>query len=255
MSPPPLVVAYHGLGTVEYALDPNGLMVPVDSFRAQVRRLRRRGYTFVRQAELAARIASGGSGAGLCSLTLDDAPQDNASTLLELLDELEVPATVYACPGLLGEPWPFIDAATGIRLCDEQQLRRVAAHPRVEIGSHTRRHTELDAFGADAAYEELAASKADVERLLDVEVLSFAYPSCGYSAAAPGAARRAGYTSAVTCGPRGGRELLYEMARASPSPPDGPLTFELKTRGVFFAARELPPVRLARRVLRPLRWR
>ncbi len=86
-------------------------------------------------------------------------------------------------------------------------------------------------------------------------MVSFAYPACGYSAEAPEAARRAGYTSAVTCGPRGGRELLYEMARASPAPPDGRVTFELKSRGVFFAARNLAPVRLARRILRPLRWR
>lgn len=255
MTPPPLVVAYHGLGEVPYALDPSGLMVPVGSFRRQVRRLRQRGYTFVKQAELAARIASGAPAAGLCSLTFDDAPDDNATVLLEVLDELEVPATVFACPGLVGQPWPFVDASTGIRMCDEAQLRLIAAHPRVEIGSHTREHTQLDAFGAKAAQEEMEASKRDLEQMLDAEVVSFAYPACGYSADAPEAARRAGYTSAVTCGPRGGRELLYEMARASPSPRDGVLTFELKSRGAFFAARELPPVRLARRLLRPLRWR
>jgi peptidoglycan/xylan/chitin deacetylase (PgdA/CDA1 family) len=255
VTPPPLVVAYHGLGEVPHALDPSGLMVPVDSFRRQVRRLRRRGYRFVRQAELAQAFATGAPTQGLCSLTFDDAPQDNATVLLELLDELEVPATVYACPGLLGEPWPFIDPQTGIRLCDEGELRRVAAHPRIEIGSHTRRHTELDAFGLEAAREELVESKRDLEALLDVSVQSFAYPSCGYSPDCPQAAREAGYTSAVTCGPRGARDLPFEMARASPSPPDGPLTFELKSRGVFFAARDLPPVRLARRALRPLRWR
>ncbi len=255
MSPPPLVLAYHGLGEVAHALDPSGLMVPPDSFRRQVRRLRRRGYEFVFQAQLAERLAAGDPARGLCSLTFDDAPEDNATTLPALLDELHVPATVYACPGLLGQPWPFIDPATGIHLCDLDQLRSVAAHPLVEIGSHTRMHTELDAFGLQAAQQEMEASKHELEQLLERPVVSFAYPSCGYSAEAPEAARRAGYTSAVTCGPRGGRDLLFEMARASPSPPDGPLTFELKSRGVFFAARELPPVRLARRLLRPLRWR
>jgi len=255
MTPPPLVVAYHGLGQVPHALDPSGLMVPEESFRRQVRRLRRRGYRFVTQSELARRLAAGEPVDGLCSLTFDDAPQDNATVLLALLDELEVPATVYACPGLLGQPWPFIDPRTQIRLCDEAELRRVAAHPRVEIGSHTRHHTELDAFGLDAAREELVESRRELEELLDIEVRSFAYPSCGYSADCPQAAREAGYTSAVTCGPRGARNLPYEMARASPSPPDGPLTFELKSRGLFFGARDLPPVRLARRALRPLRWR
>jgi len=230
-------------------------MVSVAAFRCQIARLRKRGYRFVPQARLAAAIAAGEPVDGLCSLTFDDAPEDNATTLLALLDELALPATVYACPGLLGEPWPFIDPKTGIRLCDQDQLRRIAAHPNVEVGSHTRRHTALDDFGAEAALEEMESSKRDLERLLDVEVVSFAYPSCGYSAEAAAAAPRSGYTSAVTCGPRGGRDLLFEMSRASPSPQDGPLTFELKSRGAFFAARELPPVRFARRLLRPLRWR
>ena len=255
MRPPPLVVAYHGLGEVPYALDPSGLMVPVASFRRQVTRLRTRGYRFVTQARLAAAIAAGEPAQGLCSLTFDDAPEDNATTLLGLLDELALPATVFACPGLLGEPWPDIDSRTGIRLCDQDQLRRIAAHPNVEVGSHTRRHIALDSAGFDAALEEMKASKRDLEHLLDVDVVSFAYPRCGYSAEAAAAAPQAGYTSAVTCGPQGGRELLFEMQRASPSPKDGPITFELKSRGIFFAARDLPPVRLARRLLRPLRWR
>lgn len=252
--PPPIVVAYHGLGTVPYRLDVNGLMVPVDSFRRQVRRLRRRGYTFVHQAELARRMAVGDA-EGLCSLTFDDGPLDNATVLPGLLEELDVPATLFVCPGLLGQPWPFVDPEAGLRLCTAAELREVAANPRVEIGSHTREHTELDAFGADAALEEMVASKRDLEELLDVEVVSFAYPSCGYSAGCVESVPRAGYTSAVTCGSRGGRYGLYAMARASPAPPDGRLVFELKTRGHFFPAREFPPVRLLRRLARPLRWR
>ncbi|MGI8846115.1 MAG: polysaccharide deacetylase family protein [Thermoleophilaceae bacterium] len=252
---PPLVIAYHGLGEVPFVLDPSGLMVPVVAFRRQVRRLRKRGYRFVPQSELARRLAAGDSVDDLCSLTFDDAPQDNATTLLAVLDELELPATVYACPELLGKPWPFIDARTGIRLCDEAQLRTVADHPRVEIGSHTRHHTELDASGPKAAREEMVESKRDLEALLGIEVLSFAYPACGYSADCPAAAAATGYTSAVTCGPRGTSTEPFEMARASPAPSDGPLTFELKTRGKFFAVRDQAAVRLARRALRPMRWR
>jgi len=247
-------VAYHGLGTLPYRLDQHGLMVPVASFRRQVRRLRRRGYRFVTQAELARRMAVGDA-EGLCSLTFDDGPLDNTTVLPGLLEELDVPATLFVCPGLLGEPWPFVAADAKIRLCDADELRDLATNPRIEIGSHTRRHTELDAFGAEAALEEMVASKRDLEQLVDAEVVSFAYPSCGYSTGCVEAVPRAGYTSAVTCGGLGGRYGLYAMARASPAPPDGRTVFELKTRGHFFPARDLPPVRLVRRVARPLRWR
>ena len=97
--------------------------------------------------------------AGLCSLTFDDAPQDNATTLLELLEELDVPATVFACPGLLGEPWPFIDPATGIRLCRrgraaayrrESSSRDRLPHPGPHAGGRFRRR---GGRGGDAGIE------------------------------------------------------------------------------------------------------
>ena len=254
MSAGPLVLAYHGLADVPHSLDPDGLMVPPAAFRRQVARLRRRGYRFVKQAELARLLGSGQPPGAVCSLTFDDAPADNATTLVSLLEELDLVATIYACPGLLGEPYPFVDPRTEIRFCTSEELVELAANPRVEIGSHTRLHTNLGEAGTDEAHEELAASRADLERLLGIDVVSFAFPCCEYSPEAAAAAERAGYTSAVTCGPRGDLGL-FELRRASPGPADGPLAFELKTRGLFFAARDLPPVRLARRVLRPLRYR
>ena len=250
----PLVLAYHGLADVPHALDPDGLMVPPASFRRQIARLRRRGYSFVTQSEFARRLAAGEPLEDLCSLTFDDAPEDNATTLQPLLEELDLRATVFVCPGLLGERYPFVEESTGIRFCTLDQVRRLAADPRVEIGSHTRRHTALGEAGEEEALEEMTASREELEGLLDGEVRSFAYPCCEYSPACPPAAERAGYTSAVTCGPRGGL-TPFELRRDSPSPPDGPLAFEIKSRGLFFTLRDMPPVRVARWALRPLRYR
>lgn len=250
----PLVLAYHGLAEVPYRLDPDGLMVPPASFRRQVARLRSRGYRFVKQSEFARALEAGEPLSGVCSLTFDDAPADNATTLVSLLDELDLYATVYACPGLLGEPYPFVAAEAGIRFCTAAELRGLARNPRVEIGSHTRRHTPLGEASEEEAYTELRASREALEELLDTELRSFAYPCCVYSEAAEAAVPRAGYTSAVTCGPRGGLRP-FALRRESPAPADGPLAFELKSRGAFFAVRELAPVRLARWALRPLRYR
>lgn len=254
MTLPALVLAYHGLAEVPHRLDPDGLMVPPAKFRRHVARLRRRGYDFVLQAELARALAAGEDTAGLCSLTFDDAPENNATTLAALLSELDVCATVYACPGLLGEPYPFTAPEAGIRICTEEELLRLAESPRVEIGSHTRLHTELGEAGSEDAYVEMRESRKELELLLGKDVRSFAYPCCTYSPACPAAAQRAGYTSAVTCGPRGGL-LAFELQRASPTPTDGPISFELKSRGLFFKVRELGPARLARWALRPLRYR
>ncbi len=249
----PLVLAYHGLARVPRTLDPTGLMLPPEDFRRQVERLRPRGYRFVKQAEFAARLAAG-SADGLCSLTFDDGSEDNLTVLLPLLRDLDVPATVFVCPGLLGRPYPFLPAEAGLRLMDRDELVELAGDPLIEIGSHTVEHTVLADATAEEAYAEMAASKQAVEELVGVEASSFAYPDCAYSPHCPAAAERAGHTSAVTCGDRGGL-TPFELYRESPDPMDGRLAFELKTRGLYYRMRSSPPARLVRAATRPLRHR
>jgi peptidoglycan/xylan/chitin deacetylase (PgdA/CDA1 family) len=251
---PPLVLAYHGLGELTPAQDPDGLMVPPERFRRHVVRLRSRGYEFVTQAEFARRLRAAGPPRATVSLTFDDGPEDNATVLPRLLEELEVPATLFVCPGLLGRPYQWLDPEAGVRLMDRDQLRALAPHPLIEIGSHTREHALLDQASEEEAHAEMAASKRELEELVGADVLSFAYPDCAYSAACPRAAERAGYTSAVTCGPRGSWSP-YELRRESPTPADGRLAFELKARGLFHRVRELPGVGLARRATRRARYR
>jgi peptidoglycan/xylan/chitin deacetylase (PgdA/CDA1 family) len=254
MAPQGVLLAYHGLGDVARGHDPDGLMVPPASFRRQVAILRRRGYEFVMQSEFTRRLReTGGPPPATASLTFDDGPEDNATLLPGLLEELGVPATLYVNAGLLGEPYRWVAPETGIRVMSEAQLLEVARHRLIEIGSHTSRHTVLAGADEGTAYAEMEGSRIELEELLGVEVLSFAYPDCHYSPACPAAAARAGYTSAVTCDGRGGWDP-FELKRESPSPGDGRLVFELKARGQFHRVRAVPPVRLARRVTRRLRY-
>lgn len=250
----PLVLAYHGVAPVARELDPYGLMLPRDVLQRQLLRLRRRGYEFVHQAEFARRLQTGEDVDGTCSLTFDDGTSDYHEHLLPLLAELDVPATFFVCPGLLGEPYPFVEPGAGVRFMTRAELLDVAAHPLVEIGSHTRKHVQLGKATEEQAYEEIVACKAELEDMLGVAVPSFAFPNCEYSADAPKAAHRAGHTSAVTGGGRGGL-IPFELRRESPSPVDGRLTFELRTRGWFHRVRDTPLAQLARWALRPVRHR
>ena len=252
MTPRPLILAYHGIGTVPRALDLHNLMVPAERFRAQVEGLRSRGYEFVRMREFARSLTAGGPPRGTCALTFDDGSSDNLEVLPGLLVELAVPATVYVSPGLLGERHPDLEPQSGVRLLDRGELLELAGLEEVEIGSHTSAHTDLSAAAAEEAYEEMARSKAELEDLIGSPVVSFAYPYCGFSAACPAAARRAGYASAVTCAGRGGWEP-YQLRRESIDSLDGPLSFALKTRGAFWPLRDSAPGRLARALTRPLR--
>ncbi len=217
-----------------------------------MRALRRRGYRIVSLSEFVARLQEGPPPSRTCVLTFDDGTVDNLTVVAPLLAELEMPATFFVCPGLLGEPHFAFPAQAGVRMMTADELRELASSPFVEIGSHTRMHADLSAAAEDQAYLEMASSKQALEELLQLQVKSFAYPKCGYSAACPAAARRAGYSAAVTCAGLGGWRP-FELARESIDSLDGRVGFALKSRRLFWAMRESAPGRLARATARPLR--
>jgi peptidoglycan/xylan/chitin deacetylase (PgdA/CDA1 family) len=249
---PSLVLAYHGLGPHNSGLDPHNLMVEPVRFRRQMETLMHRGYRFVTLHELVDHLAEAGSGGGLCALTFDDGTVDNLEVLAPLLAELRLPATVFACPGLLGQRHFAMPPKSGVRLMNADELRELASSPFIEIGSHTNTHADLSTATAEAAYREMVSSKVALEDLLQESVDSFAYPKCCYSSACPDAARRAGYRVAVTCIGLGGWQR-FELARESIDSLDGRVSFALKSRKLFLPLRESLPGRLVRTVTRPLR--
>jgi peptidoglycan/xylan/chitin deacetylase (PgdA/CDA1 family) len=254
MMRPPVILAYHVIADVSREHDPDLLAVAPELFERQLARLARRGYSFVTVRELAARLGEAGRRppAGICAVTFDDGSEDNATVVPDLLRSLGVPATMYVCPGMFGRPHPFLNPASGVRIMTEDQMRELAASPEIEIGSHTTDHTELATAGEDEALRLLRESKLTLERLLGAPVHSFAYPRCRYSAGAVRAAREAGFTSAVTCGPRGSWHP-YELRREYVVHGDGGLTFELKTRGIFRLVRTSAPGRALAHATRRMR--
>ena len=244
---PSLLLHYHNLGVVPRALDPHNLTVTVKAFDAQVGALRRRGYEFLTATEFASRLEPAGPPPGLCSLTFDDGSVDNLTVLPEILERHGARATVFACPGLLGAEHPGFAGGAGVRLMTAAELVELANRGPIEIGSHTNAHTELDEATADEAYEEMVSSKAALEDLLQRPVTSFAYPACGYSAACPDAARRAGYDVAVTCVFRGGWSR-YELQRESITAFDGRVAFALKSRRLWTALHGSPVGRVGGRL-------
>jgi peptidoglycan/xylan/chitin deacetylase (PgdA/CDA1 family) len=248
MYQPPVIVNYHGIGEVEPQRDPLLLYVPPVRLRRRVRRLLARGYEFVTMADFARRMRDERRMRGICALTFDDGTQDHATVLPGLLRSLGVPGTVYVCPDLLGEVYW---ATAGVRIMTRDELLALGRDASIEIGSHTNEHTELHEADEETAYAEMCSSKRALEGMLDREVTSFAYPNCHYSKACPVAAERAGYASAATCGPRGSWSP-FELRREAP---DGPLTFPLKSRALYYRLRDLPPGRLVSWATRPYRHR
>jgi peptidoglycan/xylan/chitin deacetylase (PgdA/CDA1 family) len=245
---PPVVLAYHAVGDVPRELDPDGLVVPFDELREAVVSLRERGYRFLTAADFVRQMNDGRPPRGICSLTFDDGSEDNATVVPGLLESLEIPATLYVCPGLLGQPHPWLEPGSGIRLMTREQLEQAAKHELIEIGSHTVRHADLADADGERAFRELAESKRLLEDMLGQPVRSFAYPYGHYSPACLPAAQRAGYESAAAAGERGSWNR-FELKRELIGRDDWRLRFELKARGIFRPLVLSPPMRLRRRLL------
>ena len=246
---PPLVLAYHALGEVSREHDPEGLVISPVELRRQIERLLAREYEFVTMTEFGGRLINDQPLTGVCALTFDDGSLDNGTLLPSMLRSLRVPATLFVCPGLLGEPHPWVRPAAEMRLMDLRELREVSELPFIEIGSHTNAHCDMAKLtDPSEAYGELRSSKLMLQEMLDKPILSFAYPYGRYSAVCPAAADHAGYLTAATCGLQG--DLVpYELQRQLIAPGDLGLRFELKIRGIFRAVVSSPPARLRRRLL------
>jgi peptidoglycan/xylan/chitin deacetylase (PgdA/CDA1 family) len=249
---PPLVLAYHVVGEVSRHLDPHNLAIGPELLRRHVELLRARGYRFATVTGLARELASGRPARGLCALSFDDGSEDGLTVLPQLLGALGAPATLFVCPGLLGQPHPFMAPAAGVRLMSAAQLRELAGIEGFELGAHTMRHTVLAQASGEQAMAEMASCKAALEQLTGRRVTSFAYPEGFYSAACPDAARRAGYETAVACGPRGSLQP-FELRRVAVNRLDGRLSFELKVRGLYDPLWHSGAGRVGRWLARPVR--
>jgi peptidoglycan/xylan/chitin deacetylase (PgdA/CDA1 family) len=226
-------------------------MVDPARFRQQVSLLRRRDYRFIRLSELAWHLDRSSHPSRTCVLTFDDGTVDALEVVAPLLEELDVPATFSPAQGSSASRISTC-LRRRVRLMNADQLRRLASVRLAEIGSHTNTHADLSAAGQQDAYREMSSSKRALEEILQQPVSSFAYPRCGYSPACPQAARRSGYSVAVTCGGLGGWRR-FELARESVDSLDRRVGFALKSRGWFWPLHRSLPGRLTRAAIRPLR--
>ncbi len=133
-------------------------------------------------------------------LTFDDGYLDNYTNLLPLMQQYGYRGVLY----LLGDfevrhnQWDLAVDPTEPRadLMNEAQKQAFVAAG-WEIGAHTQSHPRLAALPPAAAATEIASSKAELERRLGIEVLSFAYPYGDLSPATKQLVAEAGFTYAV----------------------------------------------------------
>jgi len=106
-TPAGIILSYHRISSGE--LDPWGMRVSLQNFRSQLAMLRNFG-TPVSLPEFAAAYQSGQSPERSIVITFDDGYVDNLNHALPLLQEFNIPATVFIPSGYLGKPYFWWEA-------------------------------------------------------------------------------------------------------------------------------------------------
>jgi peptidoglycan/xylan/chitin deacetylase (PgdA/CDA1 family) len=244
---PPLALAYHGVADVPLRRDQHGLFVRPQDLRRQIAKLRSWGYRLVSFGELA-RLASAAEAAGHAALTFDDGLVDNAETLAPLLTEEGVPATVFVVSGWLGQPHRTVPWT---RIMTEAELGELRATG-VEIGAHSVSHPDLSTLSYEAALDELAGSKHQLEAVLGEPVEVAAYPYGRANADTVRACRDAGFLAACSATARGSWRDPHNLPRQDMENRSTMIGLRLKRDDRYERLLRFAPARAARRLRRRL---
>ena len=207
-----VVLAYHRVGTG----GTSQMDLPLDRFRAQMAELADSYRVLSLNAALAEYSAGAPAEPEPCVvLTFDDGTADFADDVLAVLDEFDLPATVYVAtePVITGERWP--DGAAPL---SEAALTEVAGHPLVTVGCHTHAHLLLDREPASVVEADLDRSIELLAELTGSTPGHFAYPKALAPSAENDVLIRDRFASAAVAGTRPNRPGRTDPYRLSRSP-------------------------------------
>ncbi len=164
-------------------------------------------------------------------LTFDDGTADFADHVVEVLDDFDLPATVYVAtePVLSGERWP--DGAAPL---SPAALTEVASHRLVTIGGHTHSHLLLDREPPSIVAVDLDRSIEVLAEMTGKRPQHFAYPKALAPSVANDSLVRERFASAALAGTRPnrvGRTDPHRLARSPIQRSDSPRDVSNKFAG------------------------
>ena len=194
------ILMYHVIGDPEGDVPFPDLWLSESDFQAQVDWLEENGYTAVTLVQVQNAWYDGG--------TLPPKP------IVLSFDDGVLGQYVYGMPILEEKGWAgqLNLKAEGSDLSSKQVRKMYRAG--WEIASHTITHPDLTTLDPATLEQELAGSKAQLEKEIGVDVVNFCYPAGQYNDAVIAAVEAAGYRGATTVNPGlGEKSMPFELNR------------------------------------------
>ncbi len=185
------ILLYH---YVEYVKDPGdtirkSLNIIPAVFDAEVKTLKDAGYTFLTPKDLADVLDDKNNlPERSVILSFDDGYRDFYTDVFPILKKYNVKAIAYIVPNFLNKP----------NNMDVWQLKEIVKSGLVEIGAHTMNHSYLAGLPKKRVEYEVVESKKYLEKVLGIQIVSFAYPYGAFDNQAVDIVKNAGFRTAVT---------------------------------------------------------
>lgn len=175
-----------------------GLVVSASSFARQMLLLKVLGYKGLSMRDLEPYIKGEKEGK-VVGITFDDGYQNNVTNALPTLTKHGFTATCYGVSSMIGgsNSWDRDIGVEQKRLMTKGDWKSWASAG-MDIGSHTKNHTDLSQLLVDEAREQIAASKIELEQTFKCEVRHFCYPYGRFHPEHLALVKEAGYQTATT---------------------------------------------------------
>ncbi len=182
------VLMYHAIES----LPGNSLGVPPQQFAQEMQYLHQHGYQTL-SLDVLRNLIQNPQNTALPTqpilLTFDDGYADNYRTAWPIMRQFGFTGTFFV-----------VTAAVGSGMMTWDNLKDLAQEGN-SIGSHTIHHYDLTTLSPIRLKQELADSKAAIEKELGISVFAFCYPSGRYNTATLAMLTQTGYTLAFTTEP------------------------------------------------------
>lgn len=208
------VLVYHTINHADGQLCPE--MISPERFEQQLSWLSRN-----RKVVLLQETLTRASRENLVALTFDDGYRDNLTIALPLLEKYQLPMTLFVVAGFVGRE----------NYLSEAELREIAKHPLVTIGSHGLWHRHFTNLSAQEARIELIESRRRLRNLIDTEVDLLAWPYGECNAELEALSAECGYRASWSVWK--GSNAAHSRWRVPLGSRDNLLRFIAKASGVY----------------------